>query len=67
MHTAVKDHSYLSKFFRVIYPVVGVVPHLAILYCAFFSRNLLSIATGNEMTHERQVVLSVLAFSLKVG
>ena len=67
MHTAVKDHSNLSKFFRVIYPLVGDVPHLAILYCAFFGRNVLSIATGNKITHERQVVLSVLALSLKVG
>ena len=65
MHTAVKDHSNLSKFFRVIYPVVWDIPHLAILNCAFFFRNLISIATGNEITHERQVILSVLAVSLK--
>ena len=65
MHTAVKDHTNLSKVFRVIYPVVGDVPHLAILYCSFFCNNLLSIATGNEITHERQVVLSVLAVSLE--
>ena len=65
IHTAVKDHSNLSTFFSVIYPVVGDVPHLAILYWAFFCRNLLSIATGYEITHERQVVLSVLAVSLE--
>ena len=67
MHTAVRDHSNFSNFFRVIYPMVGDIPHLAILYCAFFCRNLLSIATGNDITHERQVVLSVRAVGLKLS
>ena len=64
LHTAVKNHSNLSRFFGVIYPVVGDIPHLAILSCSFFCRNLLSIATGNQITHERQVVLSVVAVGL---